>query len=416
MLFVVGDSLDLGGGDLRLVDHLRTGMNLEVIVTSDDSLPDVADTDLIIVSQSSSSHVIGPRFQDEAIPVLVMHDNLWDDMLLSGESGDTAPLTDITVLDASSPVSGGWPRGTHTAFDSGQSLRYVTGLAAGGLPVAAAGDAEDQVIVFTFEQGAQLTIGTAPARRVGFGARVGAYEEFVGPAWDIFDASVIWLLGAEPWFHSNALLLVGEEQSILNASEWAVRSRLRALGYEVTVLVDSQVGTVVPERFDLIVMSKTVQSDVVGAALKPMAAGVLFWEDNQQMLSMMATIDNSGEAGTTWHATGTHFFFDAADSADELRAGHEGPLQVLMIAGEITYAPAGELGPGAIPIARYGSDGSDGRYAMYAYPAGATLADGTDAAGRRIYFGLYDDTYRHLTRDGVALFDAAVAWLSPGSE
>lgn len=44
------------------------------------------------------------------------------------------------------------------------------------------------------------------------------------------------------------------------------------------------------------------------------------------------------------------------------------------------------------------------------YEAGDELADGTTAAGRRTWFGAYDETLYFFTADGWTLFDAAVLW------
>jgi hypothetical protein len=161
------------------------------------------------------------------------------------------------------------------------------------------------------------------------------------------------------------------------------------------------------------VISKTVESDYVGATFRDATAGVLFWEDNAQALAMMATINDSSHSDTAWHSTATTVEIDGAAPA-ALRAGLDGQITLLQQSGEITYAPAdgadSTLGVGAIRVASMG--GGDPRSVYYVYPAGATLADGSAAAGRRVFFGLYDDTYQTLSPEGHALFDAAVDWAS----
>lgn len=81
---------------------------------------------------------------------------------------------------------------------------------------------------------------------------------------------------------------------------------------------------------------------------------------------------------------------------------------------EITYAPAGDLPASATEVGEFNAQG-DGRWSYYTYDEGDTLADSTSAAGRRTYFGLYDDTFKLLTSDGLTLFDAAIDWSSTGS-
>ncbi|MBW3660096.1 MAG: hypothetical protein KY397_00490 [Gemmatimonadetes bacterium] len=47
---------------------------------------------------------------------------------------------------------------------------------------------------------------------------------------------------------------------------------------------------------------------------------------------------------------------------------------------------------------------------IYDLRAGRALVDGTTAAGRRIFFGLYRDNLHHLTEEGARLFNAALRW------
>jgi len=204
---------------------------------------------------------------------------------------------------------------------------------------------------------------------------------------------------------SNIGLVVGGS---LNQSEQQIVSRLRDNFHrDVIVIDDGELASANLSDFALFVMSKTVLSTAVGTRLKTAEASVVFWEDNQQMLSMMATIDNTGASGTAWHA-GADRIHVIAEAPMELRAGLSGEVRFYDRPDQVTYAPSGDLPASAIPIARFES--GDNRFPIYAYEKGAPLADGTPAAGRRVYFGLYDDTFRFLTPDGLELFDATITW------
>jgi len=207
---------------------------------------------------------------------------------------------------------------------------------------------------------------------------------------------------------SAPVWLVVDSPGSLNESEVRIRERLQGAGADVRLANDD--GFTPPSDCGLILLSKTVHSENVGSHLKSARCGVVFWEDNQQMLRMMATIDNDGGQGTAWHATRDEVIVDPGAPA-ALRAGLSGEVEFYVEDDEITYAPDGDLPPSAIVVAVLGEP-TVGRTAIYAFEAGATLADGTPAAGRRVYFGLYDDTFRLLTPHGLALFDAAVAWAS----
>ena len=204
---------------------------------------------------------------------------------------------------------------------------------------------------------------------------------------------------------TQTFLVVGNPGG-LNSSERAMQERLSSAGLNVVIVDDDALSN--PGPCELVLLSKTSQSLTVGKKIKDVDCGLVFWEDNQQMLSMMATIDNDGSGGTAWHSNRTSVIVqDGAPS--ELRAGQTGTIQFYSRGGEITWAPDGDLPGSAIVIALLGSP-TNGRTAIYAFEKGAALADGSPAAGRRVYFGLYDDTFVLLTPAGLALFDAAVAW------
>jgi hypothetical protein len=211
----------------------------------------------------------------------------------------------------------------------------------------------------------------------------------------------------------DALLVVGGS---LNTSEQQIKQRLGQLGFAVTTRDDDALTTSGLSGYDLVVMSKTVTSTTVGSKLKGTGTGVLFWEDNQQQRSMMATIDETGLADTAWHI-GTTTVAMNGGAPSGLRAGLSGSVP-FVTGGEVTYAPrkSGEsvLTPSAIRVAEAASAGS-ARWALYAIEKGSALADGGTAAGRRYFFGLYDDTYKDLTSSGRALFDAAVKWTATPS-
>ena len=220
----------------------------------------------------------------------------------------------------------------------------------------------------------------------------------------------------EPPVAVEALLVLGAG-GVPNAHEVALVDRLELQGWTVTLVSDAAVTTAMADASDLVLMSKTVHSTTVGTKLKGTTTGVIFWEDNQQRLQMMATIANDGSGGTTWHSTRHSVDVDAA-APSELRAGLSGVVRFYTREDEITWAPRqngpSELTEDAIKVARIASSGTEYRYAIYAYESGGRLADGTRAAGRRVYFGLYDATFGILTEPGLALWDAAITWAAAG--
>lgn len=205
-------------------------------------------------------------------------------------------------------------------------------------------------------------------------------------------------------------LLVGD-RSTLNRSEQRLRRHLSTRGLQVTLLDDDRFQAPLARDCRLLVMSKTVVSTLIGDRLKFHACPIIFWEDNQQKLDMLATIRDDGSHGTAWHAGGETVIVEPG-APEELTSGLEGAIRLYGRSGEITYAPRGKLVADATVVARLFS--SQGPAAVYVLERGARLADGTLSVGRRVYFGLYDDTFRLLTPEGLRLFDAAVDWASSG--
>ncbi len=205
---------------------------------------------------------------------------------------------------------------------------------------------------------------------------------------------------------SAAYLVVGDPGA-LNASEQGVVAAVEAIVRPLVVLDDAGFRRSDVDGCRLVVVSKTVHSNAVGERLRDVTCGVVFWEDNMQMLSMLATIDNDGSGGTAWHATEDDLFI-RSDAPAALRAGLSGERDFYVEHDEITWAPRGDLTDAAIVVAEF--DEAGGHPAIYVVERGARLSDGTNAAGKRAFFGLYDDTFRLLTSDGRALFDAIVRW------
>lgn len=203
----------------------------------------------------------------------------------------------------------------------------------------------------------------------------------------------------------RALFLVGDPAT-LNVSETRIRDRVEELGFPVVVRADRGFTTAAAAGFPLILISKTTRSRNIGKSLQSFPGGIVFWEDNLQKLSVFSTISNDGSEGTIWHDRGTRIrVLDTAPAA--LRAGLSGEIEFYTTREEIIHAPAGELVSSAIVVAEIPETGNK---AIYVLEKGSALADGGVTGGRRVLFGIYNDSYRVLTPDGRALFDAAVRW------
>lgn len=232
-------------------------------------------------------------------------------------------------------------------------------------------------------------------------------------------------IGAPPAVSGNILLVRGAAG--LNTSENQIITRLEGQGHTVNTTTDSTLTTTLANVYDLVIMSKTVNSGIIGTKLRNCTAPVMFWEDNQQAGTVdgpvgaiyMATIDDSAQPNTSWHGTGTQIYVDSG-VASALRGGLSGAINFYSTSGDITFAPktggVTDLVSGAIKIAEFGSSAGGAQWALYLIEEGTTLADGTTAPAKRAYFGLDDDTFQNLTADGLTLFDAQIGWLLENTE
>jgi hypothetical protein len=221
----------------------------------------------------------------------------------------------------------------------------------------------------------------------------------------------------------TALLVVGDE--LLTDAERTLRTAIEELGFTVEVVEDAASSRELAARNDVVVISKTVSSELVADTFLETPAGVVFWEDNAQVIEQrgdrrgepsggirgLATIDVVNPEHTAWHHPASDVYVNPA-APEDLRAGLAGPVRFYRESAEMTFAPVDDGGPLMAPsatwVAAYGS-GDSGRYVYYVIEADAGLADGTPSHGRRAYFGLYD-TFPLLTPAGRSLFDAALLW------
>lgn len=214
---------------------------------------------------------------------------------------------------------------------------------------------------------------------------------------------------------TGTALFVVDDPSILNTSDGMIVDRLQALGLDVSLQNATDLTTEQADRFDVVVQSKTTHSTIIGTKLKDSTAPMLTGEDNAQMLSQLAFIDDVGLDNTAWHHT-IDVLHLSHDAPAALTAGLSGLVLLYPSPDDVSFAPryddgSSRLVDGAIRVAEYGGAGSR-QWSIYAVERDAELADGSRSNARRVFFGpLYDDTFRHFTPCGTTLFDAALAWL-----
>ncbi len=206
----------------------------------------------------------------------------------------------------------------------------------------------------------------------------------------------------------QALFVVAEPGNV-NTSERMIAGRLARAGFVLLMADDDTVTSASAAGMDLVVISKTVTSTKIGTKLNDVAAGVLFWEDNLQD-------ELAGVSGDQSHYTSDRLDIDPDGEGHPLAAGFRPQDDLVSYTTRIrdvtdfSWGEPSRSNPDVVIVAANEKGSNDVH--IYGYEEGARLDDGRTAPSRRVFFGLYDDSFRYLTAEGLRLWDAAVAWTS----
>ncbi len=192
----------------------------------------------------------------------------------------------------------------------------------------------------------------------------------------------------------NALLVVGE--TTLGVGDVAVRDRLVASGYTVTVVDDGLVQATDAAGKDIVVVTSTSVDTQVKQRLKTVTAPVLIWKAT--LYDDMGLTAQGANGALTKQTS-----INVVDPTSPLAAGRSGTVVFLTSADSM---PWGDVGPAAKVAATVG-----GKSALFSYAAGAALPTGGVAAGCRVGFPAYHTSPARFTADAKAIFDASVSWL-----
>lgn len=189
-------------------------------------------------------------------------------------------------------------------------------------------------------------------------------------------------------------------------------AHLQALGFGV-VTSDGLTDPPDPCAFALVVLSSTVRSNqftanrAAIARLRDMAVPLLTWEND--LLDDLRFTGRRADADFGELETGHYAWI--------VRAPH--PLAGGIPAGMTTWTearqPAGWGKPGLGADIVMTVPGEPDRAMLFGYEAGATMDYDFLAPARRVYIGLGNTSFDHLTAEGRAMFDAAVRWASEGA-
>jgi hypothetical protein len=398
-LLVVGD-INLPTADAMVKSRL-VALGYQVVVKTGSGVAgsDANNKALIVVTETAGNGLVGTKFNNTRVPVVVMNLGLMRDMTLTGDNfqddkGSALNQNEIEIVTPEHPMAAGY-RGrvpvtiARTEFLWGRPA--TTAIRVATLP-----GSPDQPVIFGYRTGASLMPGfptlEAPARRVGFFAGSAALAALSNDGGKLFDAAVIWAT------ESEALLVVESATTPVHATaDGLLRSRLFDLGYAVVTKTAAQVQAAQADSAEIVVVSDSVVPSEVDSRLTNTKTPVVALSDGLWSLLKMVNT-GSTEIGP---ATGTQINIIAP--THPLAAG----LSSLVSVADVTGIHWGKPAATGTNVATVPGDAT--KSTIFGYQTGTAMA-GLNAPGRRVGWFADADLATSLKPDGWKLFDAAIRW------
>ena len=460
--FVSGADAAVPNDDALVRAHLRAlGLRVDRVTDAAPSSA-AAGASLIVISSTADSNRLGGKYAHMAVPVFTWNTADYPNLGLTGPRlhHDFDVMEPIQHFAESFSMLYGYGANTTSALSRAAGLKpqlfgtlYLEPATVGwgrpgpgGRVIVDFNGSVGKAGVFTYERGAMLANGrSAPGRRVGFylsDANFHLLTAVHGPAardpqlrdWylglRLFDASLRWALAtppAPPRYDPAALdarlAAIARGRKLLfveriDASEGREADRqivahLRGLGFDV-VVADQMEPESRAAGMDLMIISSTCSKYKLA---------------NKYVDVKVPLIALEGLMSDTLHLAGRKRFVDYGEHGEE-KESEDPPTRYVDIVDPASPMAAGlaigpvafTRGPGVLKWARPTPDaivvatlpGSPTQAAIFGYPAGATMADGFVAPARRALLPLDNPTYRDMTVEGKALFDAVVLWAIGG--
>ncbi len=194
IVFITG-GFYLSSDDAKIRDHMQ-GLGHTVHVMSQlSSINSVLEVnpDAIVVSESISPFLVGTKFRDVNLPVMMMAAQLYDEMKMGTSPGIDTDETQVKILDPTHPIAAGNSAGNTTIYSSKADLGYAI-PGSGAQIIASLASNNTRATAFVYNAGSQMVGVTAPARRVGFWLESDGGDRSNATGWAMFEAAVTWAL------------------------------------------------------------------------------------------------------------------------------------------------------------------------------------------------------------------------------
>jgi len=199
-LFVVADEVYPNTAETLIIERLED-MGFDVTLIGQDFVDDSMgeDNSIVLISATVSSGTVAgnmPFLAELAVPVINWEPFLYDHMGFQELDGSEFNGTEIMIVDDTHPLAAGLSADIWQVALAERGFSY--GTPEGDVSIIATSvDADSQVVLFGYDTGAAMFAGTAPARRVGTFLLNDVADTLTEEGWALFDASVIWAMGAD---------------------------------------------------------------------------------------------------------------------------------------------------------------------------------------------------------------------------
>jgi hypothetical protein len=179
----------------------------------------------------------------------------------------------------------------------------------------------------------------------------------------------------------------------------AIKARLEALNYVVTVKDGTSVTTADATGKAIVVISSTVTPASVGTKFRTVNVPVVTWESGL-FTNMGMTGSTNKDFGTLTKQTQVKI----TNAAHPMAAGLSGTVSVVITSGTFDW---GKPNANAASIATAAKDTT--KTMIFGYTTGAVMP-GLTAPARRVGLFMFDTSGGSFTANGGLLFDAAIKW------
>ena len=186
--------------DALLIEHLKEwGYVVEPHQHLAKHPVNLADIDLVFISESTSSGNILDAYKNSTVPVVNAETWTYDDMgfaadgTFNSDAGD-----DLTIVDTEHPITEGF-KGDITVSKPAIALMTCSGFEGDVDILAVRADNDDLVAISVYEKGAKTIKGSTKAIHVNIWPHSTGWQQVTDDGWELIHRSILYALGQIPF-------------------------------------------------------------------------------------------------------------------------------------------------------------------------------------------------------------------------